>query len=178
MDEIERITDKHAPLKTLTQRETKLYFKPWITTGILKSIRTKQKMYKTHFLSNKTHKKDEYRKYCNSLNKLKKKSKEDYFTKRFEQLKGNLKCTWKLIGTLIKRNSKGQHLLKTLKRNYNVYTDSLDIANQLNNHFINMGPKFYINMPEFHAISMYFLDINLIFRDCLYFPNVYHFSEF
>ena len=45
----QEITDKHAP-KVTNARKRQLK-KPWISNGILKSIKTKQKMFKTHFLS-------------------------------------------------------------------------------------------------------------------------------
>ena len=35
--------DKHAPLKKLTRKQRKLKCKPWITRGILTSIKRKQK---------------------------------------------------------------------------------------------------------------------------------------
>ena len=45
-----RIVDQHAPLKCLSRKKQRLHNKPWITKGILISIRNKQKMYKRHFL--------------------------------------------------------------------------------------------------------------------------------
>ena len=41
----------------------------------------------------------------NRLNYLKSISKRAYFCKDFDLCKGNLKATWKLIGTLIKRKT-------------------------------------------------------------------------
>ena len=38
--------NQHAPLKTLTKKEIKMKSKPWITTGILKSISIRTKYYK------------------------------------------------------------------------------------------------------------------------------------
>ena len=72
---------------------------------------------------------------------MKKKSKDDYLTKRFDQLKGNMKNTWKLIGTLIKRKTKGQTIIPNLKRNNQVFTEQKEIINQFNEHFINVGPN-------------------------------------
>ena len=45
------VVDKHAPNETISNSMRKILMKPWITTGILKSIKTKQIMCKTHFLS-------------------------------------------------------------------------------------------------------------------------------
>ncbi len=44
--------NKHAPLKKLSNRQAKLRKKPWITSGILKSISIKNKLYK-RFLKSK-----------------------------------------------------------------------------------------------------------------------------
>ena len=52
---IEAITvtaDKHAPKKYISKTKQKQLTKPWITNGILKSIKTKQRKYQTHFPSN------------------------------------------------------------------------------------------------------------------------------
>ena len=45
------IVDKHLPRKLIPQSKQKQFSKPWITNGILKSIKNKQGMYRTHFLS-------------------------------------------------------------------------------------------------------------------------------
>lgn len=141
IEKIISTTDKHAPVKKLSNNKRKLFNKPWITKGILKSIKQKQKMYKTHFHSNDIKKIEQYKKYSNKLNHLKNQSKKEYFNRRFSACKNNLKSTWKLIGTLIKRKSKGQVNLTKITRNNQTYTKKIDIANQLNDHFINVGPN-------------------------------------
>ena len=74
---------------------------------MLKSIKVKQKMYRTHFLNNNARKVEEYKKYSNT-NKLKQQCKIKYFSQQITINKYNLKNTWKLIWTLIKRNTKSQ----------------------------------------------------------------------
>ena len=49
---LQLIVHKHAPRKQISQSKQKQFSKPWITNGILKSIKTKQIMYRTHFLLN------------------------------------------------------------------------------------------------------------------------------
>lgn len=66
-------------------------------------------MYKTHFFKHDDPEKmTAYKTYSNILNNLIKKSKKAYFSSRFEENKGNLKMTWKLIGNIISRKTKGQ----------------------------------------------------------------------
>ncbi|CAH3164207.1 unnamed protein product, partial [Porites lobata] len=107
--------------------------------GILKSIKTKHELYKTHFLSNNPIKVTEYKKYANKLNWLKNICKKNYFSKHFDLCKNNLKASWKLIGMLVKRNSKGQNPISKIKRNNRAYTNKAEIADQFNKHFVNVG---------------------------------------
>ena len=43
---LNEILDKHAPFKKLSIQEEKLSKKPWITTGILNSIKNKNRLYR------------------------------------------------------------------------------------------------------------------------------------
>ena len=69
---INEITNRHAPVKEVSRSKAKQLLKPWITNGILKSIKNKQKMYHTHFYCNNIEKVLQYKRYSNKLNKLKK----------------------------------------------------------------------------------------------------------
>ena len=83
--------------------------KPWLTQGLLKSVKRKEKMYKSHFFSK---------------NPMKAKAKEKYYNQYFQLYKENLKETWKLIGTIIKRKVKVQsNYSSRIIRNNKVYTN-------------------------------------------------------
>ena len=49
---LQLIVHGHAPRKQISQSKQKQFSKPWITNGVLKSIKNKQSIYRTHFLSN------------------------------------------------------------------------------------------------------------------------------
>ena len=91
---LKSIVDKQAPIKQVSRNKERLFKKPWISRGILKSIKTKHIMYKTHFLSRNHAKVTEFKKYSNRLNYLKNMSKKAYFCKHFDLCKGNLKAYW------------------------------------------------------------------------------------
>ena len=141
IDLLKSIANKHAPIRQMSQKKQKLAAKPWITKGIFKSIKTKHAMYKTHFFSNNPAKVAEYKKYANKLNWLKNTSKKSYFCQHFDLCKNNLRASWRLIGMLIKRNSKGQTPIPKVIRNNRVYTDKAKIADIFNKHFVNVGPN-------------------------------------
>ena len=139
---LNKIADKHAPMKQTTQTKQKQLNKPWLTTGILRSIKLKkQKMYRTHFLSKDLQKIAEYKQYANMLMLLKHKSKTDYYSTQFSKYTENLKQTWKLIGTLIKRKTKGQSFPTRIIHNNKTFKQQADIAELFNNFFVNVGPN-------------------------------------
>ena len=78
-----KIVDKHAPLKLASQSKQRQLNKPWLTKGILKSVKRKQKMYRTHFLSEDLQKIGEYKHYAAFLSHLKNESKTKYYNMQF-----------------------------------------------------------------------------------------------
>ena len=105
-------------------------------------------MYYTHFLSNENNKIKQYKIYSNKLNKIKITNKRNYYNAQFTKCKNNLKATWKIIGTLIKRKSKGMQYPAKLIKNNCSYTNKRDIANQLNQHFVTVGPNLANSLPK------------------------------
>ena len=59
----ENVLNKHAPLQKLSRKEKRLSEKPWISKGILKSIKTKNRLFRTHYRSSDPNKKLIYKKY-------------------------------------------------------------------------------------------------------------------
>ena len=84
-----QITDKHAPVRKLSNKMRAQLSKPWITSAILKSIKKRQKLFTTHFLSNDPNKVKEYKKYNNKLNKIKEATTTNYFKTHFDMFSDN-----------------------------------------------------------------------------------------
>ena len=104
-----RILDKHAPLKRLSKYKFKFKTKPWITMALQKSILIKNKLFSDYInkkeLSQKIEYHIKYKRYRNMLSTLMKKSEENYFTKFFENNLKNLKNTWKGIKSITSMKS-------------------------------------------------------------------------
>jgi len=100
---LQQISDLHAPVRKVSNRKRKQLKKLWITNAIMTSIKKKQKLFKTHFLSGDQDKIRKYKLYSNKLNKVKELAKKNYLRAQFDLHKKNLKATWKLSGfSLIK----------------------------------------------------------------------------
>jgi len=81
------ILDKLAPLHPMSRGEKKLSDKPWITSGILQSIKTKNKLFKKVFKTNDSNQKAFCKKLfeqTNSFKKLSIKTKNKLFKKVFK----------------------------------------------------------------------------------------------
>ena len=73
---IEAVIDKHAPMKTVSTKWRRFSQKPWLTRGIITSIKHIEKLYRTYFLKGNAFEKQFFGKYANKLTRLKKLSKK------------------------------------------------------------------------------------------------------
>ena len=93
-----------CPMKTIKFSNRKTPRKPWVTAGILKSIKTKDKMYKKYINKPISENNVKYTEYRNLLNNLLRTSKKSYITSEIESNKFNMKQTWKTLNNLLGRN--------------------------------------------------------------------------
>ena len=115
-------------------------------------------MYRTHFLSKDLQKIGEYKHYAAILSHLKNKSKTEYYNMQFAKYKDNLKQTWKLIGTLVKRKTKGQTFPTRMTHNNRTFTQEKDIAELFNNFFVNIGPTLAREIKTDHTDPLQYIE--------------------
>ena len=100
ISDLKATIDKHALLQKISRRKRKLLSKPWITKGILVSIKNKQKMHKTFYRKGNDFEKLIYKKYANLLTRVSL-SKRLYFQYKFHKNQNNSQQTWNTIRELI-----------------------------------------------------------------------------
>ncbi|EDO27565.1 predicted protein [Nematostella vectensis] len=74
-------------------------------------------------------------------------AKKNYFDSQFSLNKNNLKITWKLVGMLIDRDKKENTCISKLIYNNKCFTDTKNIFDKLNEHFINVGLTLADKLP-------------------------------
>ena len=92
--QLNKVVQKHAPLKVVSKRKIKQLAKPWITKGIRTSIKIKNRLYKTGNCS-------EYKSYRNKIITLTRLSKKQYYFDFFNENVKNIKKTWQGINKLL-----------------------------------------------------------------------------
>lgn len=96
--------DQHFPEKTIKQSYSMTPRQKWMTKGLMKACITKAKLYKKYLKSHTDESKAKYVTYRNKLKSVLHKAENNYYREQFALLSGNLKATWKLLGTVINNN--------------------------------------------------------------------------
>ena len=107
-----------------------------------KSSKQKQKLY-IKFLKSKNPE-DEliYKNYKNLFEKLRKKSKQNYYSNLLEKHKDNAKQRWQILKEITgKVQKKNQSLPTTLETENRIISDKNAIAEEFNTFFTNIGPN-------------------------------------
>ena len=141
-DKLFNIYDRNIPLKE-SKHNTKFHNQktPWITKGILKARKTKNKLYQK-FIKNPNQRNElEYKRFRNKFNKIKQAAKRNHYNKEFIEHKGNLKCSWKLIKEVLNKNNFKMELPDNIKENESLITNKIQISNKFNEYFVNVGPN-------------------------------------
>ncbi len=86
---IENLLDEMAPIRKLTKKETNLLTRPWITNGILKSIRDRDQIHRNYMKEkDEQTKQNLFQSYKTKRNLIKiilRQSKRDYYVQFFEE---------------------------------------------------------------------------------------------
>lgn len=150
IDTFKNSLNKHAPLRSLTRKEIKLKKKPWITPALLKSFKTKNKLYSLMLrnpldetISNK------YKIYKNKLTHVKELAKKKHYNNLIEENINDSKKTWRTINEIIRRTQRKQtHIPSEITdESGNSYTDPIAISNVFNNYFARVGPTLASKIP-------------------------------
>ena len=99
-----------------TKRDNKL----WISRGLIKSSKTKEKLYKK-FIKNPTKSNEQiYKKYCNKLNHLLRIAKKNCYCKKFSLAQNDIKSTWNTINQLLDKQKSKSFLPRSFLNDDNV----------------------------------------------------------
>jgi len=145
----DKIFDMYNTCFPLTTRKVRIYktkLRPWMTSALLKSCKTKNKLYKIYL----RHKTEEslfnYKKYKNKLTLLLRNSERLYYASMFELHNNNLRKTWKLIKQVMGHSNSHQTSVPLSVDNQLTSDPSL-IAREFNKFFVGIGPNMATNIP-------------------------------
>ena len=143
------VVDQFAPKRNASRKERKIRSKPWISRGLIKSIQTKNRLLK-QLLRNRDYSilSSKYKTYRNTLNRLLRRAKSNYYHSVLNEYKGNSKKAWETVNELIynKKRSRSPPS-KLMNSNGEVTSNSLAIAEEFNELFTNVGKTMATSLP-------------------------------
>ena len=140
--------DRHAPIKKLKPKEIKLNQKPWIHSELNKMIKIKNKLFnRKKRQPNNDNVRRLYNLFRNRVNRELIKSKKNYYAKYFEENSNSSKKVWEGIRSIINiKNPKGTSISQ-IKIDERIIEDPREIAESLNNYFVDIGKNTDMNIP-------------------------------
>lgn len=144
---INRILNTHCPIKTSKVSKRQTPKKPWVTPGLIKSIFTKDKLYKQYITKPSPENKLKYTKFRNILNSLLRTSKKNHFSSQLNLHKNNMKKTWQTLNNILGRNKTDKPPSHFTDDDDNEIKDPVKIATKFNDFFTNIGPSLASKIP-------------------------------
>ena len=120
LDNLIQISLNEIPTKKIKVSKYNTKRSPWITNGLLNSIKKRDMLYKQLVKTKPTSpsysvKKDKLQQHKSLLNKLIRKTKKDYYTEQFLKFSNDCKNTWKLLNQVAGRKQIKKNLPKMFK---------------------------------------------------------------
>ena len=132
---------KKVKVKNVTLR------KPWITKGLLKSVREKNLLYKRFLVNPTSYREKPYKSYKNKLTHSLRVAKRLYYNKKLDEYKSNAKSTWTLLNELINKKKMKCNFPSIFKSNEEYIFNPTHIANRFCEYFTNIGPNLAKSIP-------------------------------
>ena len=151
------ILHKHVPLKKVNKKQLKLEAKPWITPGIIKSIKRRDKLLRKYISAKDPIRKDQlhtdYKNLRNEVVAIIRRSKTLHYQKYFTENAGNIKKTWSGIKNIINIRSTATSMPAAMMIDKKVTSNPTDIAEGFNSYFSSIAEKL---LPKTHPGSKHF----------------------
>ena len=115
--------------------------KPWITKGILKSIKTKNKLFHKCYEQKRVELILFCKKYLNKLASLKRVAKEQSYASQINSCKNDPVKLWKVFNKILDSKPTSRRPITRVVANLdNAVTDIMEISEAFNNFLANIGP--------------------------------------
>ncbi|KAG5878212.1 hypothetical protein JTB14_009777 [Gonioctena quinquepunctata] len=122
---------------TIKTTEDKHKKKPWITKGLIKSMKERDKLFKLFKMNKDTHLYNEYKIHRNKIVKLISELKQNYYKNIIMKNSKNSKKIWQTVNEYANRNvtQVGNNITEILNENNEIEKDLTNIVDIFNEHY-------------------------------------------
>ena len=156
IDIINNSLDERAPEITKTIKPSHILKVPWMTSGLLKSSITCDKLYKKSIGYNKAHPRHvKYTEFRNSFNRTKRLAKVTYYKEKLDEFRKNTKQLWKTLNTLIGKTNDKTSLPDMFIINGKEESNGSTITNEFCKYFTTVGSKGHVSLSPLYSPSFF-----------------------
>ena len=138
--------NKYFPLTRMSRKQFK--HKPYITKGILTSIRHKNKLFKKYLEHNTAINEINYKRFRNKTVNLIRKSEENYHRTLILDNNNNNRKLWKCFGKILNKKKVKHNRITSLVVDSTTTTNQKQIVEEFNSFFSNIGQKLAKNIEN------------------------------
>lgn len=140
--------DSAFPLKQIKPNRKYIKHEPWMTEGLLKSMRTKCKLFGKKLKQPTLLNISNYKIYLNLYNKLKRIMKVNFYKNEIDIKKHDIKATWQILKKAIGKTGDKPNFPKTFTIDNKPVSDRTKISTLFNNYFANIGKLTSQSVPK------------------------------
>ena len=144
---LSKVIEKHAPLQKASRKQKRIMQKPWLTKGLLTSIKNKQKLHKNFYINGNNFEKSFYKQYANKLKRVINFSKKLSYNETISKHKDNPKELWKFINSLLPSKSCST-FPSTLNTDNSTLNTPNEITHYFNEYFTQIGQSIAESVPQ------------------------------
>jgi hypothetical protein len=139
----------------------------WITKGLMKSCARKSNLYRKYCKNRSKYNKDRYIAYRNRLKGLLLKAEKSFYSDKFKSISGNIKETWKLLGTILNSNQHNDFANSFIVDGIDIL-DKNEIVEKFNDYFLNIGSRLAATIPNSSTNFSTYLRSSTLNSFCLF----------
>ena len=141
---VTRLKNKHLPLKTVKLKKHKHRGSKWISRGVIRSIKYRDKLYRELKRTDRSSRdypelQIQLKTYNSLLKCTIKEAKQLYFNEQFNKNRSDVRKTWGTISEIIQKTKNKPSGIKSVLSEGKRISDPADIAEKFNNFFIRMS---------------------------------------
>ena len=135
-----QMKSKHLPYRYIKFDKYRHKGNKWITHGIIKSIKQRDKLYKELSCTNRSHAryhllKNKLSTFNKTLKKTIREAKLVYYRREFEYNRSNIKRTWSTINDILCKTKHSHQGVKSIISNGRMIDDTAEIVNKFQRIF-------------------------------------------
>ena len=137
------------PEITIRPKKNTFAHSPWMTPGLLISCKSRQKLLRAKEKNPSNHNVTKFKSFNRIFTACRRKAQALYYSEKFSQCRSDLRETWKLIRevscTKVRQRDKIPDFFRHQGR---ILCDPIDIANEFNKYFTEIGPNLAEKIPK------------------------------